>query len=259
MGHFAFASLCGVRTTFGRVQATDATVLIQGDAYPFLLVKPYGKGYFIYHAAFQPLIGHGGFAPGMYAYLIFRRAIEWAFASANLPVPKLSPWPYQYDAAFMIRHDMENFTNAIAAIEASAQVEYTNGAKGDYYFCTGTVRDDASTSLRNSIIAGLRSAVTNYGATIGPHNGGLKNPSNSSLGAGPVRLLALGTGRGDGRDNPLHGLCERQSLRLHLDLKLVPGRGRVAVRAPAMAAGCAPGCRLTLMPRARIPTTSRLP
>ena len=164
-----------------QVQATDATVLAQGDTYPYLLVKPFGKGYFIYHAAFQPLVGHGGFAPGMYAYVIFRRAIEWAFASANLPVPKLSPWPYQYDAAFMVRHDLENFTNEIAAIQASAQVEYNNGAKGDYYFCTGTVRDDTSGTAKNNIIAGLRSAVTNYGATVGPHNGGLKNPNNPSL------------------------------------------------------------------------------
>ena len=161
------------------VQASGATVLAQGDAYPFLTVTPYGKGYFIYCAAFQPLIGHSGFMPSMYAYVIFRRAIEWAFASANLPVPKLSPWPYQYDAAFMIRHDLENFTNEIAAVAASAQVEYTNGAKGDYYFCTGTVRVDAPN--KNTIIAGLRSAVTNYGATIGPHNGGLKNPNNPSL------------------------------------------------------------------------------
>jgi hypothetical protein len=164
-----------------QVRATDATVLAQGDSYPYLLVKPFGKGYFIYNAAFQPLVGHGGFAPGMYAYIVFRRAIEWAFAAANLPVPKLSPWPYQYDAAFMIRHDLENFTNEIAAISASAKVEYTNGAKGDYYFCTGTVRDDTSGTTKNNIIAGLRSAVTNYGATIGPHNGGLKNPNNSSL------------------------------------------------------------------------------
>jgi hypothetical protein len=164
-----------------QVKASGATVLAQGDSSPLLLVKPYGKGLFIYNAAFQPLIGHSGFAPGMYAYMLFRRSIEWAFASANLPVPKLSPWPYQYDAAFMIRHDLENFTNEVAAIQASAQVEYNNGAKGDYYFCTGTVRDDVTSSSRNSIIAGLRQAVTNYGATIGPHNGGLKNPNNSSL------------------------------------------------------------------------------
>ncbi len=165
-----------------QVQADDATVLAQGDVYPFLTVKAYGKGYFVYCSAFQPMIGHSGFAPGMYAYVIFRRAIEWAFESANLPLPKLSPWPFQYDAAFMIRHDLENFTNEIAAIEASAQVEFTNGARGDYYFCTGTLRDDASPAYNtNSLVASLRRAVTNYGATIGPHNGGLRNPNNPSL------------------------------------------------------------------------------
>jgi hypothetical protein len=165
-----------------QVQVTDATVLGQGDATPFLTVKPYGKGYFIYCAAFQPLIGHSGFAPGMYAYVIFRRAIEWAFESANLPLPKLSPWPYQYDAALMVRHDLENFTNEIAAIEASAQFEFNNGAKGDYFFCTGTLRDDASPTYNtNSLVASLRRAVTNYGATIGPHNGGLRNPNNPTL------------------------------------------------------------------------------
>lgn len=165
-----------------QVQAADATVLAQGDVYPFLTIKPYGKGYFIYCAAFQPLIGHSGFAPSMYAYVIFRRAIEWAFESANLPVLKLSPWPYQYDAAFMVRHDLENFTNEIAAIEASAQVEFTNGARGDYFFCTGTLRDDASPTYNtNSLVASLRRAVTNYGATIGPHNGGLRNPNNPAL------------------------------------------------------------------------------
>jgi Putative Ig domain len=165
-----------------QVQPGDATVLAQGDVTPFLTVKPYGKGCFIYCAAFQPLIGHSGFAPSMYAYVIFRRAIEWAFEAANLPLPKLSPWPYQYDAAFMIRHDLENFTNEIAAIEASAQVEFTNGARGDYYFCTGTLRDDASPAYNtNSIVASLRRAVTNYGTSIGPHNGGLRNPNNASL------------------------------------------------------------------------------
>jgi hypothetical protein len=165
-----------------RVQNSTATVLAQGDASPLLTIKPYGKGYFIYCAAFQPLIGHSGFAPGMYAYVIFRRAIEWAFESAQVPVPKLSPWPYQYDAAWMIRHDLENFTNEIAGLEASAQVEYTNGARGDYYFCTGTLRDDASPTYNtNNLVASLRRAVTNYGATIGPHNGGLKNPNNPAL------------------------------------------------------------------------------
>ena len=159
--------------------ASDATVLATADSYAYLVVKPFGKGYFIYHAGFQPLIGHGGFAPGMYAYTIFRRAIEWAFEAANLPIAKISPWPYPYDAALMVRHDLETFTNSIAQIEASAQVEYSYGVKGDYYFCTGTVRDDAPN--KTTIITGLKRAVTNYGATIGPHNGGLKNPSNPLL------------------------------------------------------------------------------
>jgi hypothetical protein len=161
------------------VQSGDAVVIAQGDAYPYLLVKPYGKGCFIYVAAMQPLIGHGGHATGMYAYGIFRNAIEWAFRSAKLPVAKLSPWPYPYDAAFMVRHDLENFQDEIANVAASAQFENANGAKGDYYFCTGTLREEMSNSP--AVIAGLRLAVSNYNATIGPHNGGLPNPQNGSL------------------------------------------------------------------------------
>jgi hypothetical protein len=166
-----------------RISVSDAAVLAQGDTTPYLTVKQYGKGYFIYCASFQPLMAHGGFGPGMYTYVMFRRAIEWAFENANMPIPKISPWPYQYDAAFMVRHDLENFTNEVANIELSAAFEYTNNARGDYYFCTGTLRDDASSGgyNTNSIVASLRRAVTNYGATIGPHNGGLKNPSNAAL------------------------------------------------------------------------------
>jgi hypothetical protein len=67
----------------------------------------------------------------------------------------------------------------INAIEASARFEFTNGVKGDYYFCTGTLRVEMTNSP--TTIARLRSAVTNYGATIGPHNGGLQNPNNTNL------------------------------------------------------------------------------
>ena len=167
-----------------QVTASGATVLVQGDGNkPFLTIRPYGKGYFIYCSTFQPLIGFSGFAPSTYAYLIFRRAIEWAFETVSYPVAKLSPWPFQYDAAMMVRHDLENFTNSITNIEASAQIEASFGVKGEYYFCTGTLRDDAAPAgfNVNSIVASLRRAVTNYGATIGPHNGGLKNPNNAAL------------------------------------------------------------------------------
>jgi len=115
----------------------------------------------------------------MYAYAIFRKAIEWAFDMNREPVPKLSPWPFQYNAALMVRHDLENYGSEITNIEASALVEFTNGVKGEYYFCTGTLREEVPDT--NSAIAGLRRAVSNYGATIGSHNGGLRNPINPSL------------------------------------------------------------------------------
>ncbi|HVV72924.1 MAG TPA: Ig-like domain-containing protein, partial [Verrucomicrobiae bacterium] len=161
------------------VVPSDATVLAQGDSTPYLLVKAYGKGVFIYDAATQPLMGHGGWAPSMYSYVIFRRAIEWAFELNKLPVPKLSPWPYAYNAVMNVRHDFENWSNAITAIELSAQYESNHGVKGEYYFCTGTLRAQMTNSP--AIVASLRSAVTNYGAMIGPHNGGLANPNNPAL------------------------------------------------------------------------------
>src|SRR6185437_6131162 len=158
---------------------TNAVVLAQGDLFPYLLVRQYGKGNFVYDAAMQPLLGHSSWAPGMYAYVIFRRAIEWAFESSKLPVPKVSPWPYPYDAALNVRHDFENTPSLINSIEASAQFEASLGVKGDYFFCTGTLRQEMTNSP--ATIASLQRAVTNYGATIGPHNGGLKNPNNPSL------------------------------------------------------------------------------
>ncbi len=162
-----------------QVVATNALVLAQGNSFPYLVVKPYGKGWFIYYAPMQPLVGHGGWSPSMYAYGIFRNAIEWAFESARLSIPKLSPWPYAYDAAFIIRHDLENYQNEIANIEASAQFENLLGGKGDYYFCTGTLRVEMGNAP--GVVASLRRAVTNYNASIGPHNGGLRNPNNPSL------------------------------------------------------------------------------
>src|SRR5262249_50961320 len=53
-----------------QVQSSGANPIISGDISPCLLDRAYGNGRFIYDAAMQPLIGHGGWAPGMYAYLI---------------------------------------------------------------------------------------------------------------------------------------------------------------------------------------------
>jgi len=79
----------------------------------------------------------------MYAYGIFRNAIQLAFANVRAPITRLSPpWPYPYDAAFNVRHDFEDFQNMINALESSSRFEFTNGAFGDYFFCTGTLRDE---------------------------------------------------------------------------------------------------------------------
>ena len=159
-----------------QVQTTNASVIAVGDLnQPYLVVQPYGRGWFIYDAAIQPLLGHGGWAPGMYAYSIFRSAIEWAFQSAAMPVVKLSPWPYPYDAAVVFRHDMEGIPTNIISIERSAQFEKTNGASGDYYFCTGTLRLDTPNPAFSNTVASLQRAITNDNATIYSHNGGLTN------------------------------------------------------------------------------------
>ena len=158
---------------FWQVKPAGASVLAQGDASPYVLIKPYGKGWFIYIAAMQPMITHGGWAPGMYSYAIIRNAIQEAFAAAQVPIPRLSAWPYDYDAAVMFRHDMEAVPAFIEQIEGSARFEYTNGASGDYFFCTGELRLDMPPN--SPTISNLQAAVSNYSATIGPHNGGFTN------------------------------------------------------------------------------------
>jgi len=156
--------------------AGDATVIVATDnGVPMISVKNYGKGTFIYYAAMQPMMAYSGWGPGMYAYGIFRNSIQWAFEAAALPIFKLSPWPYPYNAAYMMRHDFEDYQDHISSIESSAEADNAVGAKGDYYFCTGTLRVEMNNSP--SVIASLRRAVSLYGATIGSHNGGLPNPN----------------------------------------------------------------------------------
>ena len=158
-----------------QVRASTATVLAQGDSSPYILVQKFGRGYFIYDAAMQPFLGHGGWAPTTYCYSMLRNTIQWAFQSVNRPVVKLSPWPYPYQAALLFRHDMEAIPSLINSIESSAQFEYQNGAKGEYYFCTGCLREDYSPSLKTNEIASLQRAISLYGAAISSHNGGLTN------------------------------------------------------------------------------------
>ena len=162
------------------VVSNGATVVANGDSGPLLTARSYGLGQFIYHGAMQPLIGHGVISPSMYSYLIYRKAIEWAFESSGLPIVKLSPWRYPYDAALVVRHDFEGSIDLIKTIKSSAQYENALGIMGDYYFCTGALRTYTGGD-RATIISNLRDAVAIYGATVGSHNGGLKNPVDSSL------------------------------------------------------------------------------
>jgi hypothetical protein len=156
-----------------QVQPGGATVIAAGDSRPYLLVQHFGQGWFIYDAAMEPLLGHGGWAPGMYAYGIVRNAIQWAFQCFNMAVPRLSPWPYSYNAAVIFRHDMEALPSVIESIEPSAIFESTNNAWGDYYFCTGELRLEMTNEAAE--VASLQRAVTNDHATVMPHNGGLTN------------------------------------------------------------------------------------
>ena len=157
-----------------RAVANGAEVIATGGSYPLLATKGYGSGRFIYHSILNPIVGAGGYDSGMYAYTIYRSAVEWAFEAANLPIVKRSPWPYAYDAAFIVRHDFENYLGAVGGtIESSAQYEQSVGAKGDYYFCTGILRE--FTGDKQPYIDSIRRAVTLYGATIGSHNGGYPN------------------------------------------------------------------------------------
>ena len=114
----------------------------------------------------------------MYAYLIFRRAIEWAFESAQRPVVRLSPWPYQYDAAFMVRHDLENSAGRNCQRQRVGPVrKRATGSKGTTISVPG--RSLTSITLATFLPA-CSTAVDHYGATIGPHNGGLPNPELSA-------------------------------------------------------------------------------
>ena len=58
---------------------------------------------------------------------------------------------------------MEAIPQFIESIENSAKFEFTNGASGDYFFCTGELRDDMPPNGGPS--RSLQQAVSNYNAT----------------------------------------------------------------------------------------------
>ena len=96
-----------------QVANDDAQVLAKGGGGVELATKAYGNGRFIYDAELQPLLGDSGYSSRTFAYVIYRRAIEWAFENAGMPIVKVSPWQYPYDAAGIVRHDYENFAGTM--------------------------------------------------------------------------------------------------------------------------------------------------
>ncbi|MCW4025614.1 MAG: hypothetical protein NWF01_11365 [Candidatus Bathyarchaeota archaeon] len=105
----------------------------------------------------------------VYEYLIIRQAISWAFQTLNVPLVKLSPWPYQYNSAFIIRHDMDFSFDAVNWMLSSAQTEKNLGLTAQYYIVTGDVRD----SPNNASLISIIQQAYELGAQVGSHNGGL--------------------------------------------------------------------------------------
>ena len=166
-----------------------------------LATKAYGDGRFIYDAELQPLLGDTGYSSSTFAYTIYRNAIEWAFEAAGMPIVKVSPWQYPYDAAGVVRHDLEASLIRVRPSANSAQYEQSLGMKGDYYFTTGTLRISPtnpdtrmSDAQKRADIDNLRAAVSSYGATVGSHNGGLPNPTGYRLPFTETAPTTSGTG-----------------------------------------------------------------
>ncbi len=168
--HYAWAA----QTT----SSNPAQVLMTLDGTVMLAVKQYSNGEFIYHSELAPLASYSIYSPVAYEYMFFRQAIQWAFENQQIPLAKLSPWPYQYDSAFIMRHDMDISYNSVPWIASSAAAEQALGVTGQYYIVTGDVRDAANSADLISLIQQAQS----LGAQIGSHNGGLNStPWNPTL------------------------------------------------------------------------------
>jgi hypothetical protein len=181
-----------------------AQVLMTTDGNVMLAVKQYFNGVFIYHSELAPLAAFSVYSPIDYEYMFFRQAVEWAFENQHVPLTRLSAWPYQYNSAFIMRHDMDISYSAVPWIVSSAQAEKDLGVTGQYYIVTGDVRDASNSASLISLIQQAQS----LGAEIGSHNGGLNcTPWNPSLQYGDYlyyhwspdeAILYYPTGQADG-------------------------------------------------------------
>ena len=148
--------------------SNPADVLLTIDGNVMLATKAYQQGRFIYQSELAPLSGYGPYAPDTYEYGFCRKAIEWAFENAALPLTRLSPWPYQYNSAFLIRHDLDLSMNNTNWLVSSAQEEKSLGVTGQYYIVTGDVLQAPNNA---TLISQIQQAAA-LGAEISSHNGG---------------------------------------------------------------------------------------
>lgn len=179
--HYAWSA----RTT----TSNPATVLMTINNNIMLSIRNASRGLYIYHSELAPLASYDLYSPVAYEYTFFKEAVQWAFENNQVPLVRLSPWPYQYNSAFIVRHDMDISYERVPWIAQSAQAESNLGVVGQYYIVTGDVRD-ASNSVQ---LIGLMQQAQAYGAQIGSHNGGLNcTPWNPSLQYGAYEFYHWG-------------------------------------------------------------------
>ena len=89
--------------------------------------KTYGSGLFIYDAGLVTLAGYG-YADKNTEYKIVHSAITEAFARVGTPLATMAPWPYEYNAAMIFRHE-HWFAEDVQNFEKS----FSTGNFGEYY------------------------------------------------------------------------------------------------------------------------------
>ncbi len=175
-----------------RVETTltnPAEVLMTNDGGVMLAVKRYSNGVFIYHSELAPLAAFDLYSPFAYEYVFFKEAVEWAFENSQIPLVRLSPWPSQYNSAFVVRHDMDISQDRVPWIVDSATTESNLGVTGQYYIVTGDIRDASNSAYLVSLIQQAKT----LGAQIGSHNGGLNcTPWNPALHYGDYEFYHWG-------------------------------------------------------------------
>ena len=148
----------------------------------------------VFYGALQPFLGIGGYDSAGYAYILLRNTIEWAFDAHTQPLIRLAPWRYEHNSAAVFRHDLENYTctngqcgSHVHNIDKSVAAETLYGARGDYVFASGSLRNpprdpncngtaDFTEADYSATVAELQWAVR-QGAVIMPHAGGVAVPA----------------------------------------------------------------------------------